>query len=283
MIAKDILTPKFLEIKLEDTISQMIGKMRKAKAHFALVFEGKKYLGLVGKKFLLTSKIDPHAMKVANIVKKRSKSKTPFYVPILSPDTKLQEIARLMNTADVHALPVMQNDKVIGVVTAKDLAKAIAPEYKAVKAYELGSMKLKTAKESDEIGKLVELMHEKNIQHVPVVDKSGQLSGIVSTGNLIDEFLLWDAFKTQKIPGNAKHEPGKKKGYGTKDKIHLLRVPVEQIMTTAVCVASPDDTVTKAVQKMESAGVTTAVLARNNVPFGILTLKDLFKDYAKSA
>jgi len=279
VVAKDILTKKYVKISLDDTVSQMLGKMRKGKTHHALVFEGKEYLGLVGKKFLLTSRIDPHTMKVRNIVKKRSKSKTPFYVPILTPDTNAKEMARLMNTADVTALPVMDDDKVVGIVEAIDLANAIASEYRSVAVKELATMNLQTLKYTDEIGKLLQMMTKKHITHVPVVDEKERIVGLVSAGNIMEEFHLWQAFQGQKIPQRASHETGKRHGYGVKDKIHTLRVPIENIMVTDVYCTTPGTKVPKALQMMKEA--TSIVLTEGNKPVGILTLKDLFKDYAK--
>ncbi|MBW3018963.1 CBS domain-containing protein [Candidatus Woesearchaeota archaeon] len=281
MIAKDILTKKYVKISLDDTVSQMLGKMRRGKTHHALVFEGKKYLGLVGKKFLLTSRIDPHTMKVRNIIKKRSKSKTPFFVPILSLDTSAKEMARLMNTADVTALPVMSNDKIIGIVEAADLANAIAAEYKQVPVKDLATMKVQTLKYTDELGKLLQLMTKRNITHVPIVDEKAKIVGLVSAGNLMEEFQLWRVFEGLRIPENASHENGKRSGYGVRDKIHTLRVPVDNIMVTEVCCTAPGTKVPKAVQMMK--GVTSIVLTENEKPVGIMTFKDLFKDYAKSA
>ena len=281
MIAKDILTKSYVKVGLDDSVAHMVGKMRRAKKHYALVFDGKKYLGMVGRKFLLTSRIDPSKMKVGNIVKKRSKSKTPFYVPLLKPDTDAQEVARLMATAGTHALPVEDKSKIIGVVQALDLAREIAPEYRKVASEELASMNLKTLNYDDEIGKALEMMHKGHIEHIPITDDRGKLAGLVAASNFVEEYVLWNAYTKMKLPRSATHQKGKRHGYGVKDKIHTMRVPIEQIMTPVVCQTNPTVKINTAIKKMVENNVTSIVLTRNNIPAGILTLNDVFKDYAK--
>jgi len=159
MPVKEILTKKYLKVKPEDTISQMVGRMRKQRQHQAFVFDGNKYLGMIDRKFLLTSRIDPSKMKVGNVVKKRSKAKTQFYVPIISPDTEISEAARLMAAAGVHMLPVEEKGKMTGAVRALDIAAQLADEYKSVACSELASMRIEKMRYDQEIGRALEILN----------------------------------------------------------------------------------------------------------------------------
>ena len=44
----------------------------------------------------------------------------------VSPETELSEITTLMAEKDVHTLPVLQNDKLIGIIGKKDVIRAMA-------------------------------------------------------------------------------------------------------------------------------------------------------------
>ena len=70
VIAKEVMRKKFVSIDVKDTVAKMLGKMQKAQEYYAVAYDGDKYKGIVGKRFLLTSRIRPDQMKVGNITKK---------------------------------------------------------------------------------------------------------------------------------------------------------------------------------------------------------------------
>ena len=75
--AKDLVKEHEVVVDVNDTVAQLLGKFNQTEDS-ALVFDGKKYLGLVEKRLLVANRIDLNKMKVKNVIKKRSKSKTQF-------------------------------------------------------------------------------------------------------------------------------------------------------------------------------------------------------------
>ena len=281
VVVKDIYSSDYVKVDVNDTVSKMLGKLKKAKKYYGLVFDKNKYLGLVGKRFLLTTRSDPSVMKVKNIIKKRSKSKTPFYVPILKPETSIHEAGRLIAAADVKALPVMKNNKIIGVVNSIALAKAIKDDYKDVACEQLASMNIIKANYKDGIDKIINLMNRRHIDHIPVVDNKNKILGLVAMGDIMEEYQIWTKFNAQKIPRNATHQNWKQTCYDHGQKNRILNLSVENILNKNVCTAKPDISVKVAMQKMIKANKSSVILVENNEPVGILTLRDVFIDYAK--
>ncbi|RLE46849.1 hypothetical protein DRJ22_00860 [Candidatus Woesearchaeota archaeon] len=280
---KDILTKSFVKIDINDTVSKMIGKLKKAKKYYGLAFDKGKYLGFVGKRFLLTNRINPSVMKVKNILKKRSKSKTPFFVPVLKPETSLQEACRLIASADVRALPVMdKSKKIIGVLDAVDIAKAIKDEYKGIPCVELASMKLVKVKYDERMDRVFNLMNRKNIDHIPVVDEKNRIIGLIAMGDIMEEYHVWEKFVAQKIPKSVTHGSGKQTCYEHGEKISILSVPVENILIKNVCTINPDKDIKTALQKMIKSDKSSVILVEDKEPVGILTLRDVFLDYSKA-
>jgi len=279
--AKDLLSKDYASVDMNDSISKLIGIMKKEEAHAALVFDGDEYLGVVGKRFLLTSRIDPGNMKVGNIMKKRSKAKSSFFVPELAENTDIKEICRLMANADTHVLPVIKNKKVIGVVHAKDVALAIAGEYRGIACDRLGTMRAITAKLKDEVGKALQHLKERGIDHLPVVDENGELAGVLATSDLF-ESPGWVG-TGQHISRAASHQKGKRTGYGASGQLtRMINLPVENSMSRGnMCCTEPSNTIPNAVQLMAENEVCDIILCKKNKPVGILTLKDIFLDYAK--
>jgi CBS domain-containing protein len=241
----------------------------------------------VAKKWLLTSRIDPHRMKLRNLLTHRSKSKTQFFVPKLAPETELKEIARLMATADVHALPVIvaenKKEKVVGVVHSLDVIAELRSAYNRVRADQLASKNVVTVTEDDELGKAINLMNKQNIGRVVVVDKAGKLVGIVSLTDILMDAQAFPRANVR-LPKAASHQKGKHTGFGTGEKTSLLNLPVHNVITHVpnCCTAALTDSVARVIDDMTGNKVTSVVLVTKDTPVGIITAKDILEDYSKA-
>lgn len=278
--AQDLLRTDYVSVDIKDTISQLLGKLRQAKVHSALVFDGKKYLGVVTGRFLLTSRIDPSKMKIGNIIKKRSKAKAQFFVPTLELNTSLKEICRKIAAADTHILPVLQKDKVLGIVSSHDVGLEIANTYGKIACAEFASTPI-TARPDDGIDKAINVLSRKSIDHLPIVDEQNKLIGMVALPDLLENPNSW-AMSAQKISQAASHQQGKRTGYAHGEKTSMANLPIENCMSRKpICCTAPETKIPEAVKIMSENNVCNIVLVKNNKPVGILTIKDIIADYAK--
>jgi len=278
--AQDLMRKDYVSVDVNDTVSELLGALKKAKDHYALVFDGKKYLGVVSKRFLLSSRLDPSTMKVGNITKHRSKSKTAFFVPELAPDTDIKEICKLMSSSDSHILPVLEKDKAIGIVQASDVVHEIAREY-AKTTCEKFSPVLITAKESDGIDTAIKILSREYIDHLPIIDEQNRLTGMVAMSDLLENPQFWSV-SSQKISQAASHQQGKHTGYGHGEKTKMANLPIRNCLSRRqLCSTAPETKVPDAVKLMEENDVCSIVLVRKGAPVGIFTIKDLLADYAK--
>lgn len=101
-------------------------------------------------------------------------------------------LAEMMREYHVGTLVIAENAgskmKPVGLITDRDivievLAKGLAPEQ--IMASDLLTRELVTASVYDEIDDVIQLMHEKQIRRLPVVDEKGCLFGIVSLDDLL--------------------------------------------------------------------------------------------------
>jgi CBS domain-containing protein len=285
--AQDILRTDFILATVDDTVSALIGQMERHDECYAVVFENNNYKGIVAKKWLLSSRIDPASMKIRNLLTHRSKSKTPFFVPKLSPDTELREIARLMATADVHALPVIatenKKEHIIGMVHADDVIAELKTYYSRVRADELGSMKLVTIQEDEEIGKAINLMSKQNIGRVVVVDSQNRLVGIIGLTDIILDVSVFPRTRMHMSKSGSRQQ-GKRAGIGVGEKTNILTLPVHNILTHVPnCVtALPEESVAGIIDLMVENEVSSVVLVKKEIPVGIVTIKDILEDFAKA-
>ena len=99
------------------------------------------------------------------------------------------EAARAMRDGDFGSIIVLKGGAVCGVVTDRDIvirAVAEGSDLQAVKLSEICSSDVTTVSPGDSLDEAAELMQNKAIRRVPVVDK-GRLVGVVSLGDLAKE------------------------------------------------------------------------------------------------
>jgi CBS domain-containing protein len=108
-------------------------------------------------------------------------------VQLVSPHQSLQEAARLMAELDVGAIPVADNDRLVGMLTDRDIcvrAVAAGKSPKACKVGEIMSADVKYVFEDETTEDLARNMSTLQVRRMPVLDRDKRLVGIVSIGDL---------------------------------------------------------------------------------------------------
>lgn len=99
----------------------------------------------------------------------------------------LREVARQMVENKVGALAVLAENRVVGIITERDLATALAEsrDPDATTAQACASAEVKTAELGEDSREVARRMLEAGIRHLPVVDDTGRPVGIVSMRDLL--------------------------------------------------------------------------------------------------
>lgn len=107
-------------------------------------------------------------------------------VHCIPPETSLRHAAQKMKSWDVGALPICQNDKLVGVITDRDIAIRAVAEGQNPDSNVGDSMTpgLIYCYEDEDIIAAARLMEQKQIRRLPVINRSKRLVGIVSLGDL---------------------------------------------------------------------------------------------------
>lgn len=105
---------------------------------------------------------------------------------VASPVTPVSEVALMMEREDVGAIPVVENQKLIGIVTDRDLALSIVgaqrPHNTPVRDVMTG--RPQTVPPDTAIHSAAQIMQTHQIRRLPVVDQNSMLVGIISLGDL---------------------------------------------------------------------------------------------------
>lgn len=103
------------------------------------------------------------------------------------PTTPLIDMARAMREHDVGSLPVVENDKLIGMVTDRDLTIRGLAEDKDAKrstARDVMTGEMFWCYEDADVKEVAHYMQEKRVRRIPVVDHDKHLVGMVSIGDI---------------------------------------------------------------------------------------------------
>ncbi|MEM0263143.1 MAG: CBS domain-containing protein [Saccharolobus sp.] len=114
-------------------------------------------------------------------------------VIVVDKNTTLRDVAKIMTENNVGSVIVVDNGKPIGIITERDIVRAIGRNKDLNnKAEEIMTSSLITIKEDSPITGALSLMRSYNIRHLPVIDNEGNLKGIISIRDIaraIDDVL----------------------------------------------------------------------------------------------
>jgi CBS domain-containing protein len=107
-------------------------------------------------------------------------------VCLADPDQPIEEVARVMSERDIGALPVGKDDRLVGMITDRDIAIRAVAEGKGpeVKVREVMSERVKYCFEDDDLDDLCANMADIQMRRLPVLNHDKRLVGIVSLGDL---------------------------------------------------------------------------------------------------
>jgi len=106
----------------------------------------------------------------------------------VSPDTPLTEVAKLMRAHDVGCVPIGEDDKLVGMVTDRDIVcKGLADgefDSKSAVARDVMSDGIHCCREDDDLAKAVHHMEQLKVRRLPVINKNKRMVGIISMGDV---------------------------------------------------------------------------------------------------
>ena len=106
----------------------------------------------------------------------------------VSPDTPVTELAKLMREHDIGAIPIGENDRLIGMVTDRDIVcKGLAQDNfddRRATAREVMTPGIHCCRDDDDLAKAVRHMEALKVRRLAVINKSKRMVGILSLGDV---------------------------------------------------------------------------------------------------
>lgn len=109
----------------------------------------------------------------------------------IGPEETVYEALRMMANKDVGALLVMENDKMVGILSERDYARKIILHGKASKdtsVREIMTPLVYSVHPDQTIEECMDIMTHRRVRHLPVLD-GDHLLGVISIGDVVNDII----------------------------------------------------------------------------------------------
>jgi CBS domain-containing protein len=253
--AKDIYSKGFNSVQDTDTLSRCLEGFKKGLPPVLAVLNEKgKYEGLITRRSILRSRLDPATTKVKTLL---------VSAPKIGKNDSISKLAKLMIESGIRQMPLFEKEKLLGFVTVEDVIHAaVGDEWGKTQIETIMTKAPHIIDSNRSVGAVLSLMREFGISHIPVTE-SGKLVGIVSVQDIIEN-IYWPQRRT--TTGDIVGE-----------KIETLSVPVKGIMSRPVISVDPQTTLKAAEKKMHDHDISCMVVTSGEKLVGMVTRLDFLE------
>jgi CBS domain-containing protein len=124
-----------------------------------------------------------------------------YSVTTVSPHATVYEAIAEMAEIGVGALPVMENGKLVGIVSERDYARKVILQGRSSRetlVREIMTESPVTVSPSHSVDECMRIVTDRHIRHLPVME-AGELKGIVSIGDLVKAIISSQAFTIDQL------------------------------------------------------------------------------------
>lgn len=249
-----LMEEEFESVDPEMGLSDVVARMRAKDLHEIPVTEnGRKLLGVVSYRNIIRRRNLVMGMKAKAIMDQ---------APLVTEETRITEAAEQFLSTGYRNLPVIKGNKIVGQVSRAGIV-GIIPKIKdlrSLRAKDLMTRDAATVSKDEPVKKAVEIMRKLDIRTLPVVDKDGELIGIIGIKDIVN--YSWGVRDAQKI--------GERSGNNDPVEIKVGSLAIDHVLTIA-----PDDDIGSVVKLMGTKKVSALPVVEKGKMQGILTMYDL--------
>src|SRR3972149_9613338 len=252
---RDVMLQGFSTVNENDALSRCLELFKKEMPPVLAVMNEKgKYSGVIARRWINRSRLDPATTKVKTLMRP---------APKLDPEVSLSKAARLMIESGVRQRPVFEKKKLMGFVTDENIIHGtVSQEWGNTEIKEIMTKTPSVIEGNRSVGAALTLFREHGVSHLPVLEE-GKLVGILSIHDVIE----------QVFQPRRKQTVGDIKG----EKVPILNVPVKGVMTKDVISVKPETSLREAEKMMHDHDVSCLpVLAKEKLA-GIVTKRDFLE------
>jgi len=131
---------------------------------------------------------------IRSIPKKLVKDIATMNLLFLKLDDTLKEAAKLFSKKVIDGAPVIQDNKILGILTLNDIVWALAKSKESLKVKDLMQKNVVTINQNMKVANAVEIMYNENIGRLILVDDNGVPVGIVTKTDVVNSITNLEDF-----------------------------------------------------------------------------------------
>jgi CBS domain-containing protein len=254
--AKDLLKTKgIFKANANDTLASALTHLKRTHDAVFVFDETDKFIGIINPFYSVFKTSFPAETKLSHCI---------FHPPLISLDTYLWDIAKLMVESKIYFLPVFEKNKFVGIVTLNRMLGAIR-ELNSKQSLSLNLKKKMTTIDQDaSLHEAYTTMRDRQVSRLPVVNKFGRLVGMVTRYDIQKAFT-------------APQEKPRFLSY-VHEKEHFLKRPLSghynKIVVSQPLTTSP----AQIIEKLVSQNVGSVIIIDGQrKPVGIVSTHDILK------
>jgi len=255
MKVKDVMTKEVVSVDKDVDLHHVLNLMKKHEITKIPIVENKKLIGVTTDN-MIAVKLGSKRKRGVPPSRLHASSVTDKNIETIGPDADIREILTKVGEPGPTILNIVENDKLIGIVTKADLL----PLVKSKKQLrEIMQKKIHAVSPDDRVIHARRIMMDENVARLPVIS-SGKLVGMISDTEIA--FALANVKRSFSL-GRQKHR--------------LDELLVNEVMKTPAIWTEPNMAASDAAKIMLKKNVGALPLIENNNIVGIVTRTDLIK------
>lgn len=119
----------------------------------------------------------------------------------IGPDETVYAALEMMNQKNLGALAVLENDRLVGLISERDYARKVALAGRASRetpVHEVMTRRVMSGRPEETVEQCMALMTDKHFRHLPVME-DGELLGMVSIGDMVKAIIEDQQFLIQQL------------------------------------------------------------------------------------
>ena len=250
----DIVMTEFVEVDVDERLAKVRARFEEENPRGVIVTDDGDYEGVIGESELVKSRIQDDTK--ASVLMTSA--------PRVDHHEDVREVARLLVEGDVRIAPVFRGETLDGIITTDAILQAVVENLDALVVDQLYTEDVISIGAKSSVGQAINRLREHGISRLPVVDDAGGLDGVITTHDIVD-FVVRD------------HER-QHKGDRSGDNDRMLDLPVENLMSSPVLTADPDESVRTAVERMFDNDISGLVVTGDDGGVaGVVTKTDVLR------
>lgn len=243
------LISKATTIEPTDTLSHVISKINKNNSYDVFYLKDKNVLSTNIRALLNAKNID--TMKVESFL---------YPIPHVSQNDSVQKVANIITHYRIREVPVVDKNKIIGVVTAKQIIKLLSSkDNKWIKANLIYTQNPITIPSDESISNARRIMTTKRIDHLPVLNQ-GKIKQVLTSYHILQSIMPSEKQGSKSMVSRTEH---------------ALELKIGNTGSTRIPQCSPNDDLNKVINSMLKADTTCCLVNLWDTLQGIITLRDI--------